>query len=97
MCESWSAQADAVSNKAAVVAALIDEIEAKGFACEVIFPVPIRLQRKYQGIDVRSCQGKPSACRYQQTGIRLRPLAMFRVFMFASWQSDDFAKELGLG
>lgn len=36
MACNWTVKAHHISNRAAVVAVLIDEIEAKGFACEVI-------------------------------------------------------------
>jgi len=97
MCESWSAQADAVSNKAAVVAALIDEIEAKGFACEVISCAKSGYKGSIKALTSVVVKESHQPVDINRLAFGLGHSAMFRVFMFASWQSDDFAKELGLG
>lgn len=96
MCEAWYAQADAVSNKAAVVAALIDEIEAKGFACEVISCATTGSAR-VKAITSVCVKESHQPVDINRLAFGLGHAAMFRCFMFGTWQSDSDAEELGWG
>lgn len=97
MCEAWYAQADAVSNKAAVVAALIDEIEAKGFACEVISVANTGYAGKIRAITSVCVKESHLPVDINRLAFGLGHAAMFRCFMFGSWQSEEFASRLGGG
>jgi len=97
MCEAWYAQADAVSNKAAVVAALIDEIEGKGFACEVISCANTGYAGSIRAITSVCVKESHQPVDINRLAFGLGHAAMFRCFMFGTWQSDDFVERLGGG
>jgi hypothetical protein len=97
MCEAWYANEAAISNKAAVVAALVDEIEGKGFACEVIACAKSGYSGRIKALTSVCVKESHQPVDINRLAFALGHAAMFRVFMFGTWQSDDFAKELGYG
>lgn len=104
MCENGGTDATMITNKAAVTAALIDEIEAKGFAVEVIASVVTN------GHDYRSgSRGTIRAYEFVRVKESHHPVdinrlafglghaAMFRGLFFADMQRNDEFKEIGEG
>lgn len=96
MCESGWTNKDNIVNKAAVMAALIDEIESKGFSCEVIataFTGPGSMDA------LTSVCVKPShhAVDINRLAFSLGHSAMFRVLFFADWEGDNYCSSLGWG
>lgn len=99
MCENGGANAEAISNKAAVAAALIDEIESKGFACEVISAVAttswsgkvgkafeyVRIKESHHPIDIN------------RLAFGLGHAAMFRGLFFADMQRHHEFAPIGQG
>ena len=96
MCEAWMANKDNICNKAAVTAALVDEIEAKGFSVEVIATAATGNTRMRA---VTRCCVKEShhPVDINRLAFSLGHSAMFRGMMFASWESDHFCSDLGYG
>lgn len=96
MCENGGVDKDNIVNKAAVMAALIDEIESKGFSCEVIATA-------YTGN--HRCNALTSVCvkpSHQPVDINrmafsLGHSAMFRILFFADWQINKDCEGLGYG
>ena len=82
-------------HRAAVVTALIDQIESSGYACEVIgfasttdgddlhTQVSVQLKNSNQPVDLA------------RLAFGLGHPAMFRRLIFAQWGIDDFNKDLG--
>lgn len=96
MCESGYTDKAMVSNKAAVVAALIDEIEAKGFACEVI-ACATTSTREFRCLTSVCVKDSNQPVDVNRLAFSLGHSAMFRGLFFADWQGDDFCKTLGYG
>lgn len=102
MCENGGCEAQMITNKAAVTAALIDEIEAKGFAVEVISAVATH------GYDYRN-MGRIDAYEFVRIKESHHPIdinriafglghaAMFRGLFFADMQRNHEFKEIGEG
>lgn len=104
MCENGGTDAEMITNKAAVTAALIDEIEAKGFAVEVISTVATN------GYDYFG-NGRGRILAYEFVRIKeshlpidinriafgLGHAAMFRGLFFADMQRNHEFKEIGEG
>ena len=100
MCENGGTDADMITHKAAVTAALIDEIEAKGFAIEVVSAVAtngytgggnirayefVRIKESHHPIDIN------------RLAFGLGHAAMFRGLFFADMQRNHEFKEIGPG
>jgi hypothetical protein len=96
-CETWMANADSISNKAAVTAALIDEIEAKGFACEVIATAVTGYHPRIKAITSVCVKESHQPVDINRLAFGLGHAAMFRAFMFGTWESEKFAEGLGYG
>lgn len=96
MCESCGNEAKAITNKAAVTAALIDEIEAKGFACEVI-AVAATHNWKIRCVTSVCVKESHLPVDINRLAFSLGHAAMFRVLFFADWEVDDFCESLGWG
>lgn len=97
MCEAWYANEAAISNKAAVVAALVDEIEAKGFSCEVIACAKTGYSGKIKALTSVMVKESHQPVDINRLAFSLGHAAMFRCFMFATWESEKFAESLGYG
>lgn len=100
MCENGGISSEAITNKAAVAAALIDEIEAKGFAVEVVSAVAtdgytgsgiikayefVRIKESHHPIDIN------------RLAFGLGHSAMFRGLFFADMQRNHEFREIGEG
>lgn len=99
MCENGGTDKDIITNKAAVTAALIDEIEAKGFACEVVAAVVtgynwkstikafefVRIKESHLPVDIN------------RLAFGLGHAAMFRGLFFGDMQRYSEFKEIGPG
>lgn len=104
MCENGGVSADEITNKAAVTAALIDEIEAKGFAVEVISAVVSNGYEYFGGN-----RGQIRAWEFVRIKESHHPMdinriafglghaAMFRGLFFADMQRNHEFKEIGEG
>jgi len=96
MSAPWHVGVDTMSNRAAVIAALVDHIEAAGYSCDVIAfglthggstssKVAVLAKTCSQPVDLARlayCLGHPS---------------LFRRLMFAEWEQDHFNNGLGYG
>lgn len=96
MCEPWYVGKDAITNKAAVTAALVDEMEGKGFSVEVIAVAAtgshsvramtsVCVKESHQPVDIN------------RLAFALGHSAMFRGMMFGTWQCDSECEGLGYG
>lgn len=96
MCEAGFTPKGNIVNKASVMAALIDEIEAKGFSCEVI---AIAYTGNSRMDALTSVCVKPShqPVDINRMAFSLGHSAMFRVLFFADWQMEHFCAQLGCG
>lgn len=97
MCEPWYVGKDAITNKAAVTAALIDEIEAKGFSVEVIAVAATGYSGKIRAVTSVCVKESHQPVDINRLAFSLGHSAMFRGMMFGSWECDDFCQELGYG
>jgi hypothetical protein len=102
MCENGGVDAEMITNKAAVTAALIDEIEAKGFAVEVISAVATNgydyhtrgCIRAYEFVRIKESHHPIDINRI---AFGLGHAAMFRGLFFADMQRNHEFKEIGEG
>lgn len=84
-------------NRAAVVAAIVDQIEAAGFSCHVV-AVACATDVNNAG-DMRACtvvtvKESDQAADVARLAYGLGHVAMFRRLTFASWSHDHFASDL---
>lgn len=96
MCESGWTNKDHISNKAAVTTALVDEIEAKGFSCEVI-ACATTTNNKIRGLSMVCVKESHQPVDINRLAFSLGHSAMFRMLFFADWEGHDEFKELGYG
>lgn len=96
MCESGWTNKDQICNKAAVTAALVDEIEAKGFSCEVI-ACAVTTNREIRVLSAVCVKESHQPVDINRLAFGLGHSAMFRMLFFADWQGEDFCKKLGYG
>jgi len=98
MCASYNISAETICNRSAVIAAIVDQIESQGYACEVIamcvsnsnekrgFRANVSVRLKEAGVPVDT----------GRLAFGLGHASMFRRFVFAAWGSDRDCK-LGCG
>lgn len=96
MCECGMTNQAQISNKAAVTAALIDEIEAKGFSCEVI-AVATTSNHQIKVLTSVCVKESHQPVDINRLAFSLGHAAMFRMLFFADWEGDDFCSKLGHG
>lgn len=101
MCANWSIDATQISNRAAAVAAMIDEIEAQGFSCEVVSTALTRgnvWSGRKEFTAATSVIVKPShqPVDTMRLAFGTGHAAMFRRLIFADWQLEPSCQE-GLG
>lgn len=96
MSENCVVDKASITNKAATTAALIDVIEGQGFSCEVIC---VAYGESARMKDMVSIMVKEShhPVDTNRLAFTLGHAAMFRVLIFADWQSDDLCRDLGWG
>jgi len=101
LCENGGVSAECITNKAAVTAALIDEIEAKGFACEVVAAVATNAWggskgyiKAYEFVRIKESHHPMDINRI---AFGLGHAAMFRGLFFADMQRNHEFKEIGEG
>lgn len=105
MCENGGTNKDMITNKAAVTAALIDEIEAKGFACEIISAVatrgggwswngPVPAMMCYEYVRIKESHHPIDINRL---AFGLGHAAMFRGLFFADMQRNKEFEPIGAG
>lgn len=98
-CASCGVDEDILNNRSAVIAAVVDQIEAAGFCCEVI--VSARASRGYREkggwAAVTSMIAKPShqPVDVKRLAFALGHASMFRRLTFADWGHSQDAKQLG--
>lgn len=90
---------DAISNRAAVVAAIIDQVEAVGYTCEVLSIAPTKGGYGGDGFKAQTSvlvkdAGQPADTKRLAFG--LGHSSMFRRMIFADWGTEPSCKE-GLG
>jgi hypothetical protein len=101
MCENGGCSAESITNKAAVTAALVDEIEAKGFAVEVVAAVATNalgsgrsMIKAYEFVRIKESHHPMDINRI---AFGLGHAAMFRGLFFADMQRNHEFKEIGEG
>ncbi len=100
MCENGGCSAESITNKASVAAALIDEIESKGFAVEVVSAVatdgPARggIVKAYEFVRIKESHHPIDINRL---AFGLGHAAMFRGLFFADMQRNPEFMEIGEG
>ena len=97
MCENGGCNAEMITNKAAVTAALIDEIEAKGFAVEVIATVATRTWNGIIAFEFVRVKESHHPVDINRLAFSLGHAAMFRGLFFADMQRNHEFKEIGEG
>jgi hypothetical protein len=96
MGASCGHSSDELVNRAAVVAALVDQIEAAGYACEVIGMA--WGANNNHGIKVRTnviLKNSSQPVDITRLAFGLGHASMFRRLVFAEWCQDPFTKDLG--
>jgi hypothetical protein len=96
MCECGWTNKDMIQNKAAVTAVLIDEIEAKGFGCEVV-AVATTSNERMRTLTSVCVKESHQPVDINRLAFSLGHPGMFRALFFADWQGDDFCSDLGYG
>lgn len=105
MCENGNINAEMITNKAAVTAALIDEIEAKGFSVEVVAAVvsngggrtwdgPAPPMRAYEFVRIKEAHHPIDINRI---AFGLGHASMFRGLFFADMQRNHEFSSIGSG
>lgn len=102
MCENGGTDAEMITNKAAVTAALIDEIEAKGFAVEVIAAVATvgynwNDESSINAFEFVRVKESHHPVDINRLAFSLGHAAMFRGLFFADMQRNHEFKEIGEG
>lgn len=96
MCEPWYVGKDAITNKAAVTAALIDEIEGKGFSVEVI-AVAATGSHRVRAMTSVCVKESHQPVDINRLAFALGHSAMFRGLLFGTWECDHDCEGLGYG
>ena len=100
MFANWSVDKDAISNRAAAVAAIVDQIETEGFACEVISTAltsaNYRGERGFSAATSIIIKQSHQPVDLMRMAFGLGHAAMFRRLIFADWQLEKSC-EAGLG
>lgn len=104
MGANWTHSGEELVNRAAVVAALIDHIEAAGYACEVIGYVGSsgggmwdEGDSKFASVIAIQLKNSAQPMDIQRLAFGLGHSAMFRRLIFAEKGGTDFCKSLGSG
>lgn len=97
VCESWIVSKEAICNKAAATAALIDVIESQGFSCEVLCTAKSVGYNKMTDVLTVTVKESHHPVDTNRLAFSLGHSAMFRGIIFADWQSDPLCKDLGRG
>lgn len=102
MCDAWTVDKEEIINRAAVLAALIDQIEAKGYACEVV-STALTGERDYDSNAMFTAATSVLVKKSTQPVDIIRmtyPLghaSFYRRMVFADWGSHHVCKPLGSG
>lgn len=100
MCDNWTTDKEMVTNRAAVVAALIDKIEQEGYACEVITTAVTRGHREEPFTAAVSVLVKKSTQMVdtRRLAFALGHASFFRRMVFADWEiAPNCERGLGSG
>lgn len=93
----WYVSAQTISNRAASIAAVVDQIEAAGYCCEVIAVATSSASKDFKVCT--SVMVKPShqPVDIGRLAFGLGNSGMFRRMVFADWGGDSQCKTLGTG
>lgn len=105
MACNWTVKPHVLSNRAAAIAALVDQIEAAGYACEVISGAashgyggfrekPEDQYKVNTAVVVKTCDQPVDT---QRLAFGLGHASMFRRMIFADWSAEPTAEKLGYG
>jgi len=101
MHANWTISKDAITNRAAVVAAIIDMIEAAGYACEVIAFAPSIGHGENEVVSTSVIiKASTQPLDVARLAYGVGHSSMFRRLIFADWGSDPMLKKIlgrGLG
>lgn len=96
MSNNCSITAESICNYAAVVCALIDHIEAAGFATEVISIAPTTGRKGYTALNAIKAKESTHPVDLKRLSFALGHVALFRRMVFADWYFD-YSNKSGLG
>lgn len=97
MSVNCSVDADPISNRAAVTAALIDHIEAQGFSCEVIVMADSWDYSKFKAYTSVVVKRSNHPVDLNRLSFALGHASMFRRLIFADWGLSKECEPLGRG
>jgi hypothetical protein len=97
MSANASVDANAVTNRAAVVAAIVDSIESKGFACHVVTFEHSRTGNAVAQIVAATIKEPSSPVDVGRMAFALGHASMFRRISWAAFTCDKFTSGLGSG
>lgn len=95
-CFNGSVNETQISNRAAVIAALVDEIENSGFTCEVILVAISDGRRGFSSQTLIRVKDAGQSVDTKRLAFGLGHASMFRRLIFADWQTEPACKD-GLG
>lgn len=97
MACNWTVNAEALGNRAAVVAALVDEIESAGYSVEVVSTATTKNGTFKSAVSV-IVKKSDQFSDLSRLSFAMGHPSMFRRMVFAEWGSEKSCKEgLGLG
>jgi hypothetical protein len=88
--------ADAITNRAAVVAAIIDSIESAGFACEVV-AFNCSSESSIAQVTAATVKESGAPADIGRLAFSLGHASFFRRISWAAFTCDSFTKDLGVG
>lgn len=97
LCCAHYIGANVLINRAAVVAAVVDAVEAAGFSCNVIGYARTERGDELSALCAVSLKQSDQAADIARLAFGLGHSAMLRRLMFAAWTQDKFTEKLGGG
>jgi hypothetical protein len=95
MSANCTVRSDAITNRAAVVAAVVDAIEAAGFACEIIVFSSSESGNEISQIVATTAKESSAPADIGRLAFALGHASFFRRIAWAAFTSQDFTKPLG--
>lgn len=97
ICVPWFVSKDALAYRASAIACLVDEVESKGFSCEVLLCARSQGHGDFETLTTVTVKHSHQPVDIKRLAFAVGHPAMFRRFMFADWSCDDQCQQLGHG
>lgn len=97
MSAPWYVSAKCISNRAASVAAIVDQIETAGYCCEVVAIATTKASKNFTVCTSVMIKPSHQPVDIGRLAFGLGNSGMFRRMVFADWGGDRHCKELGGG